>query len=113
MFDSASRFASGGYGEQDYKRLAVVACRIVACRICAHGCQSSLARRGGGFQEHRLNSKAPLVPALADSVLLLPAMVSKAECTHLAAAADQWCLAHSHTFPLTDYHRLSLSSFYR
>jgi len=63
-------------------------------------------RPGGGFQELRLNRQAPLVPGLADSVLVLPDMVTAAECAHLCAAADAWCHAGPHSFPHhDDYHQ--------
>ena len=63
------------------------------------------SRKGGQFQEHRLNQSAPLVAGMADSVLVLPDLVTAVECEKLVAAADEWCRAHSGSTPLTDYHR--------
>ena len=50
-------------------------------------------RVGGPFREYKLNpsADAALMPGLADSILVLPQMVTVEECAHLAAAADTWC----------------------
>ena len=52
------------------------------------------SRKGGHFQEHRLNQSAPLVSDMADSVLVLSELVTALECQQLVAAADKWCRAH-------------------
>ena len=65
-------------------------------------------RAGGSFREYKLNASEPCVPNLDDSVLVLPDLVSEAECALLRAAADRWCEDNPHCTPAdrhSDYHK--------
>ena len=70
-----------------------------------HMAANPALRAAGGFREIKLNKIRPLSPALADSVLMLPAMVTADECAHLAAAADRWCVDQVGKTVLPDYHQ--------